>query len=439
MKSKVLFYIIFFLFLITFLSANLELLKAQAEANVELGVDSWQRRYYKPELKFYFPFKFATFFMRVKYYQRNNSKLKGEIDYWLSAGFEKNLRNGLIIETSLNHMCRHFTSKYNLEIFDLNEVIARLWLNSANKKFAFGFGEYIGGNKHFRNLIIFNSEFLNLFNTELSIRGEFKLVNYKKLLHEIEFSCALNKSMDFFIKNIRTYKYRNITYIGMRINSDGKIDKYIDNLKLITEIYPFYENYKMTIENEFRLIFFKNSTKKMFISAKSFSPILRGNKFLGTFWPDKIIYPLTIEYERKIQSKLFMVGYCKYNINIPLDVDEKFYSDLGIGIGFRNQSDFKKLENKIRFEILGGYNFINDFNFNIKFGMNTLNNFFNIGSELYLKLDGDKSFINIKLFTCFSKEIDFRPFMKIEKSSYFNAPNQSKSKFLFGIEFIKWF
>ncbi|MCP2519117.1 hypothetical protein NLD30_01575 [SCandidatus Aminicenantes bacterium Aminicenantia_JdfR_composite] len=427
---------IVFLFLISTL--NYANQKNKTQANIEIGIDSFERRYYKPELKFYFSFNSLGLLIGAKYYQRNNSKLIGEIDYWLNGSLFYKIKENLRIETGLYHMCRHLTSQENYKIFDLNEVIAKIWTDFNKNSIALGIGTYIGENSY-RNLLILNTHFDKIFESEFSIYSEFKFVNFKKILYEVEFSLGLNKSFDLFLRNTKTYRYPSMTYIGLRIKSDGKVENYINKIKLGIGIYPFYENYKLGIENEFRIDFFKTSMRRIIVQASSLTPILRGEKFFGTFWPEKMAYPLQVEYERKInEQSVYLFGYCNYTIELPLDVSERFRSSLGIGMGLRNQQDFEILQNKMRYEISGGCNFRNDFDLNFRFGVNTLKKNTNMGTEVTFKLDSKKSFIGLKVFLDFGKELELRPFFKFENLSHLKNSG-SQNKFSIGIEFIKWY
>ena len=408
--------------------------KNRAEANVEFGIDSNERKYYKPQINFCFPINSVKLFVGAKYYQRSNSKLIGEIDYWLKGGLFFRIKDNFEIETGLYHMCRHLTSHENLEIFDLNEIISRLWANLNNTTVGLGIGTYIGNNKY-RNLLILNTKFNKIFNSELSFNSEFKIVNLEKFLHEIEFSIALDKGFDFFLRNTTTYDYRNMTYIGFRIKSDGYIKNYINKLKLGTKFYPFDENYKLGVENEFKIEFFKSKFKRLVVQVQSFTPILKGEKFLGTFWPERMTYPLLIKYERKIKD-FYLFGYCDYKIDIPLDVNKRFTSSLGTGLGIKNQKDFEYLENKFRYELSSGYNFKNNFDLVLNLGVNTLKKKINTGVDMNLTLNAKKTFFGFKIFSSFNKEIEVRPFLKYE---VLNHTEESEKRFSIGIEFIKWY
>jgi hypothetical protein len=70
--------------------------------------------------------------------------------------------------------------------------------------------------------------------------------------------------------------------------------------------------------------------------------------------------------------------------------------------------------------------------------VNTLKKNTNMGTEVTFKLDSKKSFIGLKVFLDFGKELELRPFFKFENLSHLKNSG-SQNKFSIGIEFIKWY
>lgn len=66
-----------------------------ARVHVEIGLDSLERSYYRPEFRFEFPLSIGTAFAEISYYQIVNSRLQGRIDYWVLVGLEKTLNHKL--------------------------------------------------------------------------------------------------------------------------------------------------------------------------------------------------------------------------------------------------------------------------------------------------------------------------------------------------------
>lgn len=412
--------------------------KAKAEAHFEIGTDSLERGYFKPRLRFEFPLKLGNVFIEMKYYQRANSKLEGEVDFWLNAGLEKKISNFVSFEVRINHMCRHLTSRRNPEVLDLNEVVAKFWLNKTNLRLGFGGGGYVGLNKNYRNLLHLNLVLLRILNTEFSAMAEFKFVNFEEILHEAELLYALNRSMDLYLKNTKHYEYDNRTYFGMKIKSGGEDDNYIYKFKFGTGLYPYYKTHKGVVENEINLEIFKTSVDRFIISMNAIIPIDRGDKPFKS-WIDKMVYPLSVEYEKKLNDHLFSVVYCKYDIDMPANVDLKFDSSLGAGVGLRSQQNFERLTENVRFELFGGKNFTHSYDAAISFGVNTVKRSFNIGSDVKLRLNPEEFYGSFEIFGEFGKEICIRPFVAWERIFFLEDNKPSINRFLFGIELFRWF
>lgn len=108
---------------------DFQISKPKAKADIEFGIDSFERKYYRPHIEFCFPLESNILFFSLQYYHRINSRLQGEVDFWLKAGWRKILSDRLVLEANLNHMCRHYTSIHNPVTFDLNEFFGRLWVD----------------------------------------------------------------------------------------------------------------------------------------------------------------------------------------------------------------------------------------------------------------------------------------------------------------------
>jgi len=419
---------------------DFQLSKAKAEAEVELGVDSFERRFYRPKLQFHFPLKSNLLFFKIMYYQRINSRLQGEVDFWLKMGLKRALTDNLILEASLNHMCRHISSEVYSNVLDVNELVGRLWLCKKNYRLGFGLGTYIGGSDSYKNLGLLNFDFPRILKSEFSLTGEVKLVDFDEILHEIELSSALNESVDLFIRNTKHYEYKNTTYLGIRLKSDGKAENYVEHLRFKWGYYPFDDSYKAFAAKEIKLEFFKTSQRRVLFSFQGMIPILESKGlFIGMFEPERLRYPLSLEYEKKTGDKLFVFGYWRYDIVMPIDVAKEFRSNLGVGIGLRNQPNFNMISKKLRFEFLGGFNFTHKYDAEGAVGLNTLNKSFNIGAELHFRINSDESEGEFELFIEVGRGVKIRPFVKLERRNYFNSDDHSNNDILFGIQFIKWF
>ena len=419
---------------------DFQLSKAKAEAEVELGVDSFERRFYRPKLQFHFPLKSNLLFFKIMYYERINSRLQGEVDFWLKMGLKRALTDNLILEASLNHMCRHISSEVYSNVLDVNELVGRLWLCKKNYRLGFGLGTYIGGSDSYKNLGLLNFDFPRILKSEFSLTGEVKLVDFDEILHEIELSSALNESVDLFIRNTKHYEYKNTTYLGIRFKSDGKAESLVEHLRFRWGYYPFDDTYKAFASKEIKLELFKTSRRRVLFSFQGMIPILESKGlFTGQFKPGRLRYPLSMEYEKKAGDDLFVFGYWRYEVLMPIDVAEEFSSNLGIGIGIRNQPNFYRLSKKVRFEFFGGYNFAHKYDLGGAAGINTLKKGFNLGAEFLFRLNPDQLKTDIDLFCEMGRGVKIRPLVRLERSHYFDHEDSSGHKILFGIQFISWF
>lgn len=443
-KSALILFLLFLPLSISAQSAKNEVRAPQARVQAEFGIDSLERKYYKPDFRFDWLLsknKASRVFAELRYYERINSRLKGAIDFWANFGAETQLRGRLKIEARLNHFCRHLTSQQNLNILDLNEVLGRLWLEEESYRLGVGLGGYLGKDKTYRNLFIFNLEISHFLAPEVSFESEFKWVNFDEILHEVGFSLALNRSTDLFVHNAKHYQFKNTTYIGIRFKSEAENEKYLDNFMLITGIYPFDDHYKLMVQGAYKLEFFKTPERRFFFDLDFSSPVLSGRDFFAQFWPDKMVYCVRGEYEKKISDELFIAAYAKYNVDMPVDKKLLFGSNLGIGLGVRNQPDFDRLEKKVRYEISAGYNFKWDYDFEIKLGMNTKKkNLVDVGWNFLYRTNREKYLVDFRIFADLGRTICIRPFVGIKKDKYLSGLELSaKSRFITGIGLYKWF
>lgn len=413
--------------------------KSRASAHLEIGADSYERLFFRPYLRFEFPINKSTLFTEVEYYQRINSQFKGEIDFWLKAGWLYEVTRPLILETSLNHFCRHITSRPYPIIFDANEVLGRLWYRTNDMKLGFGGGFYIGGYEWYDNLLVFNYKYPHILKTEFGIDAEFKLINFTKVLHDLEFYISLNENLDLFLRNTRHYEYDNTTYLGMRFKSGGQAINIIRKLELQIGIFPSYDRHKMKSTLAVDLEFFKKQDRRLQLSLISRIPVLRDDTFFHVFRPETIEYPLSLQYERRINHNLLIFGYCHYDLIMPVDVDQAFTSSLGVGVGLRNQPFFEKLDRTIRFDIFAGPCFSHTYDIGANIGINTVEKPVNFGVNTKTRMTADNLEGSLTLFGEFGKEIKIRIFARGDTTKYLNDNNPTENKWQFGIALFSWF
>lgn len=412
--------------------------KTDARGHIEIGIDSLERRFIKPEFRFEFLSPIGTLFTEISYNQVSDGKLRGRIDYWVVVGMEKSINKKIKIEARLNHMCRHLTSMDNPRVFDLNEVAARVWLTANNAKLGFGGGGYTGGSSDYKSLLLFNGELTSILGSELSLKCQCKLVDFKEILHDAELSFALNKSTDLFIRNSREYLLKNNTYIGIRLKSQGNVEKYIESLRMSASIYPYYETHKLTAEGEFRLAFFKTPRRRVVVTTRFSAPILKGKEFWSVFFPEKMIYPISLEYQRKISDSLILSWCSRYRLSLPLDKDLEFSASLATGIALKNQWNFDRLDKTIRYDLFAGYNFKHKFEVEAKLGASyRKNDYLAVGANLRAGSNNERRIADLKLFVDYGKNVILRPFVGYETFKY--TDYQTVEEFIFGFNLIKWF
>jgi hypothetical protein len=411
-----------------------------ADAQLEMGIDSLQQKYLRPIFRYDFPLPDFTLFGEVMFHQRAGDQLRGAIDFWLSLGMRRNFSGNFSGEIRLNHMCRHLSCRENPDILNLNEVLARGWYRGKGFRFGLGYGIYTGGNLDYSFLLILNSEFPNIFGTELSFVGEIKSRDFTELLYELELSFALDKSTELFIRNSKYYQFENTTFIGIRMKAAGQFHSYLDSLKLSTGFYTHYENHKILVEGQFRMAFFKTEWRRLNFTLDFMAPIIRNHGFWGDFYPENMVYGFCLEYERTVNSGLFLSWYGRYNLDIPLDIGERFFSDLGTGIRLKNQTDFDRLDKAIRFELSAGYNFSYDYDLDAKLGFNLLElKRVRCDTDCHVRLNNTRFYSGFSIFAELGKTLSVRPFIRFDISDNHTVEALAEVKFLVGVKLLKWY
>jgi hypothetical protein len=412
---------------------------SHAVAHLEIGADSNERQFFRPYLRFEFPIKKSTAFTELNYYQRINSQLKGEVDFWLKAGLLYNSTESLDLEVSLNHFCRHTTSRFYPIIFDANEVLGRLWYRTSGMTLGFGGGFYIGGHEWYNNLLVFNYTYPHILQSEFSIDTEFKLINFTKVLYDLEFSISLIENLDLFVRNTQHYEYSNTTYLGMRFKSGGQAENIIRRLELQLGFFPSYDRHKMESNLAVDLEFFKKPHRRLQLSLISQIPVLRDDTFFHVFRPETIEYPLSLQYERRINNNLLAFGYCLYEVTMPVDVDLSFRSSLGLGVGLRNQPFFEKLDQTARFELYVGPNFTHNYDLGAKFGLNTVQKPLNFGVNVKARISADTFDGSLTVFGEFGNEVKIRIFVAGENTKYHSDNMPAENRWQIGVSLFSWF
>ena len=410
-----------------------------ASASLEIGGDSDERRFFRPRLRFNFPLSRGLFYFNMDYYQRINSRLQGEVDFWFSIGYQRSLSKTFSLEAEINHLCRHVTSRRQSGILDINEVVTKLRIHHAGIILGLGGGSFLGPSEGHNHLWVWDLQAPHLLDSEFSFGSEVKLIDFKKILYEFELACALDQSLDLFVRYSKHYAYSPLTYLGIRFKSAGKAGDYMGKYRFMTGVYPFYEAHKIIAENEFKLEFLKSPERRVLLTLHGIIPVLRKRNFLGPFRPEEIRYPLSMEYLRSITDGLWAGGYCRYHISMPLDIDEEFGSSMGIGLAVRNQIYFYRFDNPIRFELYAGHNFSHSFDIGFRLGLNSVAKPANIGGDIQWEINPDQWTGQIHIQAEFGREVKIRPYVGYQYLDWLKDNRASVGKLVFGIELVKFF
>ncbi|MDH4198586.1 MAG: hypothetical protein OEW05_14320, partial [Candidatus Aminicenantes bacterium] len=250
---------------------------------------------------------------------------------------------------------------------------------------------------------------------------------------------AMAEGVDLFVRNVRPYGLDPVTYLGLRFGSRGSAASFVDAYSFRLGMYPFFDGIKAVGDTAARLRFLDRPTSRLLISLAAIIPVQRGNAFFGRFRPDRIIYPVAVEYERCLPGGLYATGYFRYRVDMPIDVAERFDGRLSAGLGLRNQRHFERLERPFRFEVFAGREFDRGYEALGRAGLNTTGRRVDAGFEIYAFLrPGDREYRG-ELFVEFGDGVRLRPFVALEFLSLTPEEDPLKGKFLFGLTFFKWF
>jgi hypothetical protein len=413
--------------------------RPDSQAELHLGTDARQRRFFQPAFRFQFPLGGFSLTTSVAFEHVTNGRLEGRVDFWLGAGLTKSLGGATSIEAGLNHMCRHITSAVNPAFLDANEVVAKVWTGTEAWRAAVGGGGFIGKNRDYRSLVTADLRAARIWGTELSLEAGLKLVNGRKIYHDLELAVAVAEHVDLFVRNVRPYGLDPVTYLGLRFTSRGTTASFLDAYAFRLGLYPFFDGIKAVGDMAARLRFFDRPTGRLLISLAATIPVQRGNAFFGRFRPDRIIYPIAVEYERPLAGGFYATGYFRYRVDMPIDVPERFDGRLSAGLGLRNQKHFDRLERPFRFEVFAGREFDRGYEALARTGLNTTGRRIDAGFEVFTFLrPGDQDY-RAELFLESGTGVRVRPFVAVEFLSLTPEEDPLKGKFLFGVTLWRWF
>jgi hypothetical protein len=414
-----------------------------ADFRAEIGIDSLERRYYRPRFRFSSPVFGAPSWRwnaGLMYDQRLNGRLRGASDFWLTTGLERRLPGNWSLEAAVRHMCRHETSRDNPVIFDVNEVLGILRLREKDFTLGLGFGGYIGKTRDYRRLAMISLTLPDVPVGGITIETEVKWINFSQWLYEAGFSVAIGSNTALFLRGARTYRFPAAFYIGFRYASGEAGGRPLENFKFAAGAVPFDERYKLAATGEYRLEVHRKGRSRLFTDVKFSSPVLYGDGFFSQFRPDKLVYGIRGEYEREVGRSLYVSWYAAYAVDMPADKALPFAGSLGTGLKLKNQPNFERLDRSFRFDIAAGWNFKYDEELAFRAGVNTVpEKDFSIGADLECRMDGRRrAEIDMRLFTNIGRAVAVRPFIGLR-----NGPSLSRTgpsgafKFVVGICLLK--
>ena len=425
---------------------QMDSLRPAGRFRASFGLDSLERKFYKPEFHLSAPFPGPgrhRVFLDLNYLQKINGDMEGPIDFWIRTGLAARLGDGLAAEASLNHFCRHRTSLFSAYILNLNELVGRVWVRRGGFRAGVGLGTYVGGSSGYDRLAVLNASGTGLLIPELSFSGEVKWVNFSEILYEAELAIALSPGAELILAGIKTYRLPAATHLGIRFGADGGRSRFLEGFDLTVGAYPFFDAYKLMVDGTFRLAFFRETSRRFFVDAAFHSPLLSGSGFWGQFWPDRMMYAVSAEYERSV-GRFFAAVYGRYFADMPVDKAVPFRASVATGLALRNQPDFNRLDLPVRFDVRAGFDLKFKYDFGLKFGVNTKGGAgWKAGLEARVEANDERRAAEARVFFDFGRGVSVRPFLGLRQVIPLAGDSTSDGAFqrilIAGISFYKWF
>jgi hypothetical protein len=396
-----------------------------ADFRAEIGIDSLERRYYRPAFRFSFPVLGAGSWRwnaGLMFDQRLNGRLRGATDFWISAGLERRIAGSWSLEAAVRHMCRHEFSRDNPVILDVNEVLGLLRFRQAPLELGLGFGGYIGKTGSYRRLATAIFAVPDFPMDGIALEGEIKWVDFREWLYEAGFSVALGPNTSLFLRGARTYAFPAAVYLGFRYSASRDGSKPLQSFRFAAGAVPFDEDYKLSAVGAYRLEAHRGPSSRLIFDMSFSSPILAGDSFFAQFRPDKLVHSLRGELEREVGRGLYGAWYAAYTVDMPADKDRPFAGSLATGLVLKNQTDFERLERTLRFDVAAGWNFKRHAELAVRAGVNTdPGKGAAAGADLSLRMWGrGRSHIDTRVFVDIGGAVSVRPFI-----GYRNGPSLS--------------
>ena len=416
--------------------------RTRASLVVEYGLDSLERRYYHPSFQFDFPLRQGNLFVEVEYHSRINGRLQGAIDYWVNVGGQKALSDKLALELRLNHFCRHEVMRSAPYIWNLNEVLGKVSFVHDRLSLALGGGGFIGGSDGYRELVTASGAWQGFLIPELTLFAEMKLVNFSRLYHDVGFAFTLSPNVDIFFKNTRHYQFPNTSYLGLRFHSgNGSGDgAFLDYIKTLVGVSPFDDRFKLEVEGDFGLEFFRNDSRRVALGVAFETPVLNGDGFFSQFYPLRMSYAVGIDYEKKLARRLFAAWVARYKLTTKVDRERTFTASLFTGLALRNQQDFDELGQDVRYEVMAGYDFKRGLELDGRLGLGIWGNkWVKVFTEMKCQVDDQRIRFDFRLMAGTGGGVEFRPYVGWKKDISLLQLEVGQDKLLFGLGFFRKF
>jgi hypothetical protein len=415
-----------------------------ADFRAEIGIDSLERRYYRPSFRFSFPVPGApswSWNAGLMYDQRMNGSLRGATDFWLSGGIERRLRGNWRMEAAIRHLCRHETSRDNPVILDLNEVLGIVRLREKAFELGLGFGGYIGKTRDYRRLATASLVLPGFPAAGIAFEGEVKWIDFKVWLYEAGFSVALGPNTALFIRGARTYRFPAAVYLGLRYAAAASGSRPLEHFMFSAGAVPLDDHYKLAAVGEYRLEIQRKGSSRLVADVAFSSPILAGDGFFAQFRPDKLVYAVKGEYEREVGRSLYVSWYAAYTADMPADKARRFAGSLATGLKLKNQPYFERLDRGFRFDVAAGWNFKLDEELAVRAGINTTpKSGVRLGADLGCRMRGrGRAEIDVRVFADTAGAVAVRPFAGFRNGPSISGDGPTGTlKLVVGVGLYKW-
>jgi hypothetical protein len=413
--------------------------RPRLDLSIDLGIDNRERRYFGPNFDFTYPLEAGELFLDIDYHQWMNGRLQGRIDYWLSAGYRLITDQGLMVSLRLNHLCRHEALRQVDQPFDLNEVMALVGLAGDRGQIRGGGGFYLGGHSPYQSLVYLGLELARFPLPELTFEGEVRWVDFCGWVHDAGLYLNLSKGTQLFLRNTGQYRSENMTLMGLRLSTREGAGPSLDGLGLNIGVSPDHRLYKIGVDGRFRLEFFARESSRLLFEFFFYTPLLNGDTFFARFQPDRMVHGLRLEYQKALSGGWQAYWYGQYRLDQPVDRDEPFEGDLGTGLGLRNQTDFLRLERRVRFDLSGGFNFKKGPELSASWGLCLpLGRRLQTGLDLLVRQNNRESQYLARFFLATGAAVSIRPFFSYDRYRDDQRPEISHNRFSVGLGLFTW-